>query len=138
MAGTTADLHNQGTQIDAGYDAVTIVTNLEDIPGGKTLDVTGFAPEVIKAGHLIIKETSTGILKPMPVNGGETAYNAWNTVSTGHTAVGIVAASVLKTKPFVSIMVRGTMNEQAFINNGGFTAPTEAKTALSLIRFIKD
>jgi hypothetical protein len=35
-------------------------------------------------------------------------------------------------------MVRGTVNEQAFANNGGFATPDGAKTALSLIRFTKD
>lgn len=138
MSGTTGNLSNQGEQVDVGYDSVTIVANHEDIPGGKTLDTTGFAPTVIKAGHLVIVETATGIYKPMPVNSGATAYNAWNTVSSGHTAVGIVAASVLTAKPFVAIMVRGTVNEQAFVNNGGFVAPSQAKTALSLIRFTKD
>lgn len=135
MSGTTGNLSNQGNTVDVGFDSVTIVANLEDIPGGKTLDTTGFAPEVIKAGHLVIVETATGVYKPMPVNVGETAYE---TKPSGHTYVGVVAASVLKAKPFVAIMVRGTVNDQAFANNGGFATPSEAKTDLSLIRFTKD
>lgn len=135
MSGTTGNLSNQGNSVDVGYDSVTIVANLEDIPGGKTLDTTGFAPEVIKAGHLVIVETATGIHKPMPVNVGETAYEA---KPAGHTYVGVVVASVLKAKPFVSIMVRGTVNDHAFENNGGFETPAGAKTDLFLIRFTKD
>ena len=135
MSGTTGNLSNQGNSVDVGYDSVTIVANLEDIPGGKTLDTTGFAPEVIKAGHLVIVETATGVYKPMPVNTGQTAYEA---LTAGHTYAGVVVASVLTAKPFVAIMVRGTVNEQAFANNGGFATPSGAKTALSLIRFTKD
>jgi hypothetical protein len=135
MSGQTADLNSQGSQVDVGYDSVTIVTNLENIPGGKTLNTTGFTPEVIKAGHLVIVETATGIHKPMPVNTQETAYAS---LPANHEYKGVVAASVLKAKPFVAIMVRGTFNEQAFANNGGFATPSAAKTALSLIRFTKD
>lgn len=135
MSGQTADLNSQGSQVDVGYDSVTIVANLEDIPGGKTLNTTGFTPEVIKAGHLVIVETATGIHKPLPVNTGQTAYAA---LPEGHTYKGVVSASVATTKPFVAIMVRGTVNEQAFANNGGFATPDAAKTALSLIRFTKD
>lgn len=135
MSGTTGNLRNQGNSVDVGFDSVTIVANLEDIPGGKTLDTTGFAPEVIKAGHLVIVETATGILKPMPVNVGETAYEALPAL---HTYKGVVVASVLTAKPFVAIMVRGTVNEEAFANNGGFATPAGAKTTLSLIRFTKD
>ena len=135
MSGTTGNLSNQGEQVDVGYDSVTIVANLEDIPGGKTLDTTGFAPTVIKAGHLVIVENATGKHKPMPVNVGETAYE---TLPELHTYVGVVVASVLTAKPFVAIMVRGTVNEQAFANNGGFATPSGAKNDLSLIRFTKD
>lgn len=135
MSGTTADLSNQKNQVDVGFDSVTIIENLESIPGGKTLDVTGFAPEVIKAGHLVIKETATGILKPMPVNAGQTAYG---TLTAGHTYFGVVGASILTAKPFASVIVRGTVNEQAFVNNGGFATPSQAKTDLVLIRFTKD
>ena len=135
MSGQTADLNSQGSQVDVGYDSVTIVANLENIPGGKTLNTTGFTPEVIKAGHLVIVEDATGIHKPMPVNAGETAYAS---LPANHSYKGVVSASVATAKPFVAILVRGTVNEQAFVNNGGFTTPSAAKTALSLIRFTKD
>lgn len=69
---TTADLANQGAGYDTGNDSIVIVKVLEAIPGGKTLDVTGFTPDVIPAGHLIIEETSTGVLKPMPISGAGT------------------------------------------------------------------
>ena len=134
MSGTTGNLSNNPQNVDAGFDSVTIIKMIEDIPGGKTLDVTGFSPEIIRAGHLVIKETSSGIHKPMPVNGA-----AYDSLPAGHEYVGVVVASVLTTKPFVSVMVRGAVNEQAFVNGGGYSSiPAAAKTALSLIRFTKD
>ena len=121
----TANLNSTPELIDTGRDSVVIVHNLETIPGGKTLDVTGFAPEVIQAGHVIIVETATGNHKPLPVNG---------TLPSGHTYRGILVASILKSKPFASVMVRGTVNEVA----APYSIATAVKTALPLIRFTQD
>lgn len=64
-----ANLNNAAETIITGNDSIVIVDNFQSIRGGRTLDVTGFAPKVIRAGHILIKETSTGNLKPMPVTG---------------------------------------------------------------------
>lgn len=132
MSGTTANLGNVGDNFDTSNDSIVIVANLENIPGGKTLDTTGFSPAVIPAGHLVIEETATGVLKPMPVSG--TAYGS---LPNGHTYKGVVVSSVLTTKPFVSVMVRGTVNKNAskYTISSVLSA---VKTALSLIRFIED
>lgn len=103
-----ANLANSGSQIITGNDSIVIKTNLESLEGGKTLDVTGFAPEVINAGHVIIQETSTGNLKPMPVSG--TTYAA---LPASHTYFGILVASIATKKPFAAIMIRGTVNHKA-------------------------
>lgn len=217
----TADLNNTGTQIDLGNDSIVIVENLETIPGGRTLDVTGFTPEVIKAGHMVIHETSTDEYKPMPLaaSGGITAlgnlssgsgytndgtytdvaltggagsgakativvesnevisatittpgsgYQDGDSLSAaaadigttgsgfavvaievdssgdeyaslpeGHTYAGVVIASVMTNKPFVGILVRGTVNPSVapFPMTSILTA---VKTALPLIRFVAD
>ncbi|HEX8576972.1 MAG TPA: hypothetical protein VF677_11825 [Flavobacterium sp.] len=133
MAGTTVKLDNTGTSVDTSNDSVVIVQNLETIPGGSALDVTGFTPEVINAGHLIIEQTVSGDLKPMPVTG-----NDYAALPAGHTYKGVLVASILKAKPSAAIMVRGTVNDAAFKNGTGLTTPAEAKTALVLIRFTKD
>jgi hypothetical protein len=63
-----ADLTNTSESIDTGgKDSIVIVDNFQSVRGGRTLDVTGFSPTVIRAGHVIIKETATGNFKPMPV-----------------------------------------------------------------------
>lgn len=132
MSGTTANLSNTGTAFDTSNDGIVIVSNLEVIPGGKTLDVTGFSPDVIPAGHLVIKETATGVLKPMPVSGAN-----YGSLPSGHTYHGVVVSSVLKTKPFVSVLVRGSVNKNAS-KYGISSILTAVQTALPLIRFTQD
>lgn len=62
---TTANLTNVGESIITGNDSIVIVDNFQSIRGGRTLDVTGFAPKVIRAGHVIIRETATKVYKPL-------------------------------------------------------------------------
>ena len=129
---TTANLATQGAGYDTSNDTIVIVKVLEAIPGGKTLDVTGFSPDVIPAGHLIIEETSSGILKPMPISGAD--YGA---LPASHTYKGVLISTILKSKPFAGILVRGTVNKNASAY-GIASVLTAVKTALPLIRFTQD
>lgn len=129
---TTANLASQGPAYDTGNDSIVIVKVLEAIPGGKTLDVTGFSPDVIPAGHLIIEETATGIVKPMPIAGDN--YGA---LPSGHSYKGVLISSILKSKPFAGIMVNGTVNKNASFY-GTASVLTAVKAALPLIRFTQD
>ncbi|MEN0095902.1 MAG: hypothetical protein AAGB30_11005 [Pedobacter sp.] len=128
------NLNNEGTNVINANDSIVIVDNLQSIRGGRTLDTTGFGPDVIKAGHVIIKETSTGNYKPMPLTTGDTVYDA---LPTGHTYAGILIATILKNKPFAGILVRGTVNPNAtpFAMASILAA---VKTALPLIDFRAD
>src|SRR5690606_9142538 len=94
-------------QVDNSLDSIVIIENIVSIRGGKSLDVTGFAPDVLKAGHVIIKETATGDYKPMPVNGGNTAYAA---LPADHEYAGILNATILKKLPFAGVMTWGVVN----------------------------
>jgi len=134
MSGTTANLNGTPVNVQTEFDSIVIVENLGGIPGGKTLDVSGYAPTgQINAGHLIIEETATKVLKPLDVSAG--AYVA---LPGGHTYKGVLVSSILKDKPFAAIMDRGKVNEAAFVNGGGFATPEGAKTALVLIIFTQD
>lgn len=62
----TTKLNNGGTTISTGKESIVIVDNFQSIRGGRSLDVTGFAPKTIQAGHVIIMETATKEYKPMP------------------------------------------------------------------------
>lgn len=115
-----------------GNDNIVIRDVFEDIRGGRTLDVTGFTPEVIKAGHVIIKEAATGEFKPMPLSG-----EAYAALPEGHTYAGILIASIPTNQPFAGIMIRGNVNQSA----APFPMATilaAVKTALPLITFLED
>lgn len=101
----TVNLHNTGEQVDSSLDGIVIMDHISGIPGGRSLDTTGFTPKVIKAGHIIIKDTSSGDYKPMPIS--ESAYAA---LPADHEYAGVLVASILTAKPFAGIMTRGTVN----------------------------
>jgi hypothetical protein len=73
MAETNLNNNADITGFDAGPDSVTIVNYIDGIPGGRSLNVTGFTPKAIRAGHVVIKETATGDYKPMPVGNNSVA-----------------------------------------------------------------
>ncbi|MEO6610740.1 MAG: hypothetical protein ABIT05_01365 [Chitinophagaceae bacterium] len=74
------NLANEQSTVDTSNDSIVIVDNLQSIRGGRSLVTTGFVPSVIPGGHVIIKETATGELKPMPATNA--APNGVATVDT--------------------------------------------------------
>jgi hypothetical protein len=134
-----ADLTNEPQEVLSGNDNIVIVDNSQSIRGGRTLDTTGFTPEVIRAGHVIIQATTGDKdYKPMPVdlttNPNSPAYAA---LPANHVYAGILIASIPTKKPFAGIMVRGTVNPAAapYPMSGILAA---VKTALPLIDFRED
>lgn len=127
----TANLTEEGEGYAGGNDSIVIVRHLDSYRGGRVLDVTGYTPDVIKAGHLIIKETATGELKPMPVNAGNTAYAA---LPADHTYDGVNMHTILKKRPLASILTNGTVNPIA----SPFPPPAAAVTSLVNIQFRAD
>lgn len=99
-------------QITDGRDSIVHLDRGTTLPGGRSLDATGFAPTVIPAGHIIIRETATGVFKPMPVTG-----SAYDALPTGHTYYGLLQASVATAKPFASIRLSGVSNSAAMLYN---------------------
>lgn len=102
----TANL-NEKTQVIDGKDNVVIVNHFDGIRGGRTLNVEGFAPDFIRAGHLIVK-LSSGDYAPMPVNG-----DAYASLPGGAAYAGYLVASIPTKQPLAAIMVRGTINPKA-------------------------
>ena len=135
MATNYADL---GTAIQVGNDrtGVIVVNHFEDLRGGRTLDVTGFAPTVIPEGHVIIKETATGTYKPMPVAAAAPG-SAYAALPGGHTYAGFNVANVLTSAPFASVLIRGTINDIASVYNISAIKAAVA-TALPLVTFKSD
>lgn len=129
----TANLNSDRREIITGNDNVVIVNHFDGIRGGRTLNVEGFKPEVIHAGHLIIK-TQGGDYAPMPVNEDSTAYAS---LPVGASYAGYLVASIETKKPFAAIMVRGTVNPKA-APFGMTEIMDDVKTALPLIDYQED
>lgn len=130
----TANLIHPAEGVATGNDNIVIVDNFQSIRGGRTLDVTGFAPAVIRAGHVIIRETATGEYKPMPVQADGAAYAA---LPQGHAYAGVLVSTVLAKSPLAGVMVRGTVNCEAAPYPMD-TIRAAVKTALPLIDFRED
>lgn len=129
------DLKNTSQELLSGNDNIVIIDNFQSIRGGRTLDVTGFTPEVIPAGHVIIQKDSDKTYYPMPVTA-----DAYATTPVAHTIVGVLIASIPTKRPFAGIMVRGTVNVKAapYKLDANTALKTALKTALPLIVFTHD
>lgn len=85
----TVDLVNERTGVITGNDNIVIKKVYDSIPGGRSLDVTGYSDTVIPAGHVIIKETATSEHKPMPVTKeGKIVTLGAITAGSGYTGAG--------------------------------------------------
>jgi len=82
---------------DDGLDSIVIRHCYMTVPGGRTLDVTGFAPTTIRKGHVIIKANAAGgDYKPMPVTGvNAIAALGVANVGSGYVNAGTYAAVAL-------------------------------------------
>lgn len=126
------DLLGRDTFEDTTKEDVVILLELDTIQGGVTLDVTGFAPDYIKKGHVLIQETATGIVKPMPVTG--TAFAA---LPADHAYYGICLTKQPKTNPFVGVLIQGAVNYKAMPYTTA-TILAGMKTSLVNINFRSD
>lgn len=124
----TTNLSNTPTTISDGKDGLVVVNNYTSKRGGTSLDVTGFAPLNIRAGHVIIKD-ATGNFKPMPVtgSGGSTAYG---TLPANHTYAGHAVNTVLTAKAMVGVMYHGEINDLVIDAANGIYSIASIKTAL--------
>lgn len=107
--GAKANLVNESTTFLAGMDSVVIRHYVAGIIGGRTLDMTGFEEQVIKAGHVVIQNTTDETLfKPMPVKNGK-----YDTLPSGYKYAGVVVCSKPASEPLVGIMYSGEVNDVA-------------------------
>ena len=108
--GAIADFSKEERTIMSGMDSVVIRKYIAGIIGGRTLDMTGFKGSVIKAGHIVIRDTDSDTYKPMPVNSGDTGYDS---LPESHEYVGVVVCSKPASEPLVGIMYAGEVNDVA-------------------------
>lgn len=92
---------------DETKSAVVILTVLDAIQGGVSLDMTGFAPGMITAGHVIISDDN-GVAKPLGVTG-----NKFDALPADHKFLGICLTDQIKGEPFVGVLLQGAVNYKA-------------------------
>ena len=109
MANTTVSLNHEGAVYSDGKDAIVVTRMVADLPGGASLDVTGFTAPYIRKGHIIIKETETGKYKPL----GVTEEGAYVTLPEKHEYFGVAGDTVLTARPLVGIITAGQINAAA-------------------------
>lgn len=120
------NLNRDNYLIDDGNDSKVIVRDLADIPGGRSLNVSGWSEDVIRAGHIIIK-TATGDFAPLGVT-----TNAYNSLDTGEEYAGVLKVSILKDKPLAAIMTMGEVNAAA----SPYTVTSTIAAGLPQIKFL--
>ncbi len=107
-----ANMNISESKVVTDKDNIVIIKALTDIPGGRTLDVSGLPSgmEVLKAGHIIVKTTATGVHKPLGLTGSPLAYDSKD---AGDEFVGVLKASILVSDPRAAIVTSGQINAAA-------------------------
>lgn len=131
--GAVANMTHKGKAYTDGMDAVVIRRKGACLIGGKTLDMTDFPDDFIKAGHIVIHETATDTYKPLGVSSG-----AYSSLPTGCTYEGVVLSSKPKEEPFVSVMYTGEVNDNASPYPLTDAIKTALKTAVPDLYFKHD
>lgn len=128
-----SNLGRKSARFQDGLESIIIVNAVGDIPGGRTLDVSGVPADqsVIHAGHVIVQDNETGEFAPLAINGG--AYAA---IAEGKTAVGVLRASVLVSDPRAAIVTMGQINAAAAAKAVGAPITEAIDAALPHIQFL--
>lgn len=124
---SVVNLNKSADRIEDGNDAIVIINDLGDIPGGRSLDVTDVTEDVIRAGHILIVNDTTKEVKPMPVSG-----KAYAAKPSGYSYYGVLKHSVLKTDARAAILTIGQVNAAA----SPYPVTAEIKAGLSHIQFL--
>lgn len=105
-------VHDVGVQESFGFDKDPIVIRVygKSVIGGRMLEVTGYTPEFIRKGHLIIRDETNGVSKPMPLNQAGTAYGS---LPQGYVYEGVAKSTVRTSEPLVGVMYEGEVNDVA-------------------------
>ncbi len=125
------NLNRDGFLVDDGNEGKIIIRDLADIPGGRALDVSAFSSvEVIKAGHIIKHNTSTGVYAPLGITGSNN--DTYASLGENEEYAGVLKASILVSKPFAAIMTIGEVNAEA----SPYAVSSTIKSGLPQIKFL--
>lgn len=125
----TSILNRQTIEVNDGLDSIVIVRDNGDIPGGRTLDVSGVAEgtEYIRAGHILVKNNTTGAVSPLGVSDG-----AYESLPGGHSYLGVLKASIGVKDPRAAILTMGQVNAAA----SPYPVTADIKAGLPNIQFL--
>lgn len=106
----TSSLGQKSIELNDGLDSIVIVNCLGDIPGGRTLDVSGVdsSIRVIRAGHVLVQNDTTKEVSPLTITDG-----AYSELPSGSSYFGILKVSVLVSDPRAAILTIGQVNAAA-------------------------
>ena len=131
------------TEVIFGKDDVVVQQFIADIPGGRTIDFTGWTgkdgADIIPAGTVIIKGTVSGatVYRPHPVasttSEGVTTW-AYDTITSGFSVVGVLYRTITRSNPQGSVLVAAKLNSAAL----PYAMTSTQKTALPTILFVSD
>lgn len=124
---SVVNLNKETINYEDGNDAIVIVNDLGDIPGGRSLDVSEVTADVIRAGHILIVNDTTKEVKPLGVSSG-----AYVSLPSGHSYLGVLKHSVLKTDARAAILTIGQVNAAA----SPYPVTSAIKTGLPRIEFL--
>lgn len=130
MAKTTASLNRDSYLIDDGNDSKVIIRNLAGIPGGATLDMSGWTPDTLRAGHIIKYNSNTKVYSPLGVTGSDN--DTYASLEANEEYAGVLVASIIKSKPFAGIMTMGEVNAAA----SPYAVTDTIKSGLPQIKFL--
>lgn len=137
------ELTTSQTEVVFGKDDVVVQQFIADIPGGRTIDFTGWSgkdgTDIIPAGTVIIKGTVSGatVYRPHPVTSttseGVTTW-AYDTITSGFAVVGVLYRTITKANPQGSVLIAAKLNSVAL----PYAMTSAQKTALPTILFVSD
>ncbi len=106
----TSTLNNKVVEANDDKASIIIVNAVGDIPGGRTLDVSGVADgtTIIPAGTVLVINDETKEVAPLGVSDG--AYDA---LPDGCSYLGILKSSVSVTDARAAILTMGQVNQAA-------------------------
>ena len=133
--GAKANLAGEVQTFSTGMDPVVIRKYIAGIIGGRTLDISDYPLDIIKAGHVVIQSTTDEtVFKPMPLAEGNAEYS---TLPSNFQYAGVVVCSKPKSDPRVGIMYNGEVNDVASPFSID-SIKSALKTALPTLTFMHD
>lgn len=105
-----SELNRKEFEVEDGLGSIVVMRDVADVPGGRSIncDLLDSAETVVKAGHVIIRNTTTGEAFALGVSSG-----AYTSLPAGHAYWGILKASIPVSDPRGAILTMGEINAAA-------------------------